>query len=1057
MHTMSDWELLQTYAKNRSDAAFAELLSRHLDWVYSAAFRQTRDPHLAEDVTQAVFVLLARKAGHLRPGTILSGWLFRTTRFVASRALRTEYRRKAREQTAVTMSPTTSSDENENLWSQLTPHLDQAVAALSETDRIAILLRFYEKKPLREVGERLGVSEEAAKKRVARAIEKLRDFITRRGVVLGGAGLSVALAERTVQAAPSTLPVTVLKASVASVSASATLPQLARETLNAWRWSKLKLVAGIAAVSVTGAVLIFNVVPWREYNTTSPSPPDKTVAVAARAADVGAETIPQPTNAATTTNGVASKRIIDIHVVETETKQPLSGVEFDIFGLNREGTTGRTDKDGSYKIQLPQQDPEFLEVIANKTGFVSKVVWWHTRAGTFHLPPDFTFKLEPATSIGGIVQDEQGQPIPGVSVSIGLGWSNMGGATEEVYSFGGDRVLTDANGRWRSDQVPADLSRVYVGFTHPDYFARTSQPPAEKLRDMTGVTVMKKGLVLEGIVLGDNDQPIEGATVWQGPQCCLAGVSPLKTDSAGRFRLTNIAPGPMVLTFQAEGRAPELTTVDVNTQTPPLEIHLAKGNIIRGRVVDVEGHPVAHAWVMSDRWRQYRTLGWQTGTDIEGRFVWSNAPPDEIQVAIGKEGFISINMPDSMPSLKPSEEEAVITLLPMLHVHGTVVDADTGESVGKIRVIPGSTMMGDTNAPSWNEYGAVTSTNGQYEIAFDQLQGGVRFDTNGSAFFDQNAADIIRVEADGYDPATSRPFKPAEGKVAFDFQLEKGHWLSSAVRAIDGAALEDAEVSLSTDWMHVQHTKTDADGVFRFPQPQTDYSVMVTHARGFALVTSGQLAVSSTIVAQPWGRIEGTLRIGTETGANQTIVARVAGKGNSYEVTTETDEQGSFMISRVPPTLVRFCRQTPINPRPFTRLYRGDLGTAEVQPGQTTRVALGGTGRTVIGRAVLPQSYGNVVDWKYAVISLSAPSSTTEQQTAPYQTMVDDEGRFHIDDVAPGSYRLDISASDPPQNALQVEGLPFVTLTRDITIPPSTTGNTDGLIDLGDIELHPFR
>src|ERR1035437_7625267 len=140
MHMMSDWELLQAYAKNRSEPAFAELVQRHLNWVYSTALRQVRDAHLAEDVAQAVFVLLARKAGSLRPGTILSGWLFRTTRFVASRALRTEYRRKAREQSAVAMSPTLSSDDHETLCNHLTPHLDQAVAALSDTARTPILL-----------------------------------------------------------------------------------------------------------------------------------------------------------------------------------------------------------------------------------------------------------------------------------------------------------------------------------------------------------------------------------------------------------------------------------------------------------------------------------------------------------------------------------------------------------------------------------------------------------------------------------------------------------------------------------------------------------------------------------------------------------------------------------------------------------------------------------------------------------------------------------------------------------------------------------------------------
>ena len=97
MRTMDDWELLQAYVKQRSEAAFAELVRRHLNWVHSAACRQVRDVHLAEDVTQAVFVLLARKAGSLRRGTILAGWLFRTARFVAARTIRAEQRRKVRE------------------------------------------------------------------------------------------------------------------------------------------------------------------------------------------------------------------------------------------------------------------------------------------------------------------------------------------------------------------------------------------------------------------------------------------------------------------------------------------------------------------------------------------------------------------------------------------------------------------------------------------------------------------------------------------------------------------------------------------------------------------------------------------------------------------------------------------------------------------------------------------------------------------------------------------------------------------------------------------------
>ncbi|HUJ72885.1 MAG TPA: sigma-70 family RNA polymerase sigma factor, partial [Verrucomicrobiae bacterium] len=634
---MSDWELLQTYAKNRSDAAFAELVRRHLNWVYSAALRQVADPHLAEDVAQSVFVLLARKAATLRPGTIVAGWLFRTTRFVAARALRGERRRKVREHNVSAMSTTTPSDENETLWRQLTPHLDHAVAALSKTDRAAILLRFYERKPLREVGEHLGVSEDAAKKRVARAVEKLREFLTRRGVVLGGTVLVGVLVEQTVQAAPATLAAAVVKTSMAGASASGVLPQLARETLRAWRIAKLKLAAGIAAASVVGGFFVAQMSPYRDLGLLS-RPLTNSVVAARTDTSATAQTPPPATTSPTALSQPAIRRFIDIHVVEARTKQPLPGVALDIFGLQREKITGRSDKQGRYEIELPEQDPEFLQVITHQDGFVSKMVFWHTRSGTFQFPGEFTFTLEPSTSIGGIVQDEQGQPIPGVLVSISLPWSNMAGAAEEAYVNVDDQVVTDLQGRWQSDQVPADLSGVRISLKHLDYFAATAQPPAEKLRDMTGVMAMKKGLVVQGVVLGDDARPIEGATVMQGPMCCGASTPSMNTDAEGRFHFANLAAGPMILTFKAEGHAPELMTVDVNPHTAPLQVRLANGNIIHGKVIDIEGAPVAHAWVATDAWRGNRSLGWWGHTDDEGRFVWSNAPPDEVLFAFGKDG-----------------------------------------------------------------------------------------------------------------------------------------------------------------------------------------------------------------------------------------------------------------------------------------------------------------------------------------------------------------------------------------------------------------------------------
>jgi len=253
-----DMALVREYAASQSERAFETLVSRHINLVYSAALRQVRDPHLAEEISQAVFVILARKAGSLGSRTILSGWLYRTARFAAADALKTRRRRQRREQEAC-MQSTFDDHPMDTAWQELSPLLDEAMAQLRDQDRDALVLRYFENKSLREVGDALGLQERAAQKRVARGLEKLHVFFARRGIASTTAIIANAVSAHSIQAAPVALAKSITVAAVTKgAAASGSTLTLIKGALKIMAWTKAKTVvlAGVTILFATGTTVV---------------------------------------------------------------------------------------------------------------------------------------------------------------------------------------------------------------------------------------------------------------------------------------------------------------------------------------------------------------------------------------------------------------------------------------------------------------------------------------------------------------------------------------------------------------------------------------------------------------------------------------------------------------------------------------------------------------------------------------------------------------------------------------------------------------------------------
>lgn len=248
----NDCELLREYATHRTESAFTALVERHLDVVYSAAVREAHgDLALAEDISQLVFSELARQASRVHRHPTLAGWLYTAVRNVAANLRRGNVRRRLREEASSVMNTSCSPSDSEPAWDEIRPVIDDAMHDLGETDRAAVVLRFFEDRSLREVGEALGLTENAARMRVDRALDKLRQLLAARGIQSTASGIATALTVGAVMTAPAGLAGTLTASVFAAATATSTTTSLTLLNLMSLAKVKTTLVATLAVTAVS--------------------------------------------------------------------------------------------------------------------------------------------------------------------------------------------------------------------------------------------------------------------------------------------------------------------------------------------------------------------------------------------------------------------------------------------------------------------------------------------------------------------------------------------------------------------------------------------------------------------------------------------------------------------------------------------------------------------------------------------------------------------------------------------------------------------------------------
>jgi beta-lactamase regulating signal transducer with metallopeptidase domain/peroxiredoxin len=808
-----------------------------------------------------------------------------------------------------------------------------------------------------------------------------------------------------------------------------------------------------------------------------------------------AQPVPVSNAAAQKPEAARDAKTFDFLAQDDTTGKPIPDVTVRI--RTGEGTRFvSTNADGLAKIPRPSANygsdirfgrAFFYSIEFWKDGYIQDRKYWSDYDPRFTpIPDSFTARLKHGVArVSGTVKGESGTAIEGATVElIQRGRKPGTGVLWELP------VTTDAEGHWSTGSIPPDCPAIDIYATHPSFVRGTrAAAPIEMLVAGTSVIVLKRGAVIEGRVFDDAARPIHRASIVVATTGDLqSDESQTQSDADGRFLIANVQSGIKSVTISAPGRAPETRRVQANGALAPLEFRLGVGSVLKGRVVDSAGKPVADAAVFATISTPPGQRGRQTGpkwngrTGAEGRFVWTGAPQASLSVSAIRPGSLPV-----VQEVRAGDAETTWVLGRSVRVQGTVTDAKSSQPIRRFDLTSTPNLLPAN--PSRSPGALVMRSATQFDLRVDAPLGGF----------------TITIVADGYKPFTSRRFAADETIVTYDINLQRlepgeGGGPTGVVLGLDGKPLAEAEVQMATTSRSLlvtarspyvggenfiqgaAYTTSDEKGSFTFQPVKEPFELAISHRTGFARISSEDLAKTRTVQIQRWGRIEGqvaksVMREGDDVRVRSappiesgSVEPRVHAQYNGRKI----DPNGQFVIDYVMPDTYF------VDVNSSRTLFRvGSMHRIVVRSGETTHVSLGAIGRVVSGRIapaagepplskglVPPRTFANAITptsprIPFPIALLKLGDRDQEEawakrwsQTPEGKARLDHAsgnnveyklvGTFRADSVEPGEYYVHLALHDPQQPELG-----NVIMARKRVVVPD--GPADSTFDAGTI------